>query len=77
MAPASDGFRKTLRTGGFEDLGGYSRAVRSGNYIAVSGTAATGSGGIAISSGDVYAQTHEAFKRVWGKETRFGLVARG
>ena len=56
-------FRETHRTGGFEEVGGYSRAVRSGSYIAVSGTAATdGSGGV-VSPGDVRAQTAEGFAR--------------
>jgi enamine deaminase RidA (YjgF/YER057c/UK114 family) len=56
-------FRTTHRTGGFEELGGYSRAVRSGSYIAVSGTAATDAAGNAVSPGDVQAQTAEGFAR--------------
>ena len=56
-------FRAQHRTGGFEDLGAYSRAVRAGDYIAVSGTAATGQNGAALSPGDVRAQTEEAFRR--------------
>jgi enamine deaminase RidA (YjgF/YER057c/UK114 family) len=56
-------FRETHRTGGFEDVGGYSRAVRSGAHIAVSGTAATGADGRASSPGDVGRQTAEAFSR--------------
>ena len=56
-------FRKTHRTGGFEDVGGYSRAVRSGDSIAVSGTAATGENGQALSPDDVYAQSRECFRR--------------
>jgi enamine deaminase RidA (YjgF/YER057c/UK114 family) len=55
--------RRTYRTGGFEDVGGYSRAVRSSNFIAVSGTAATDASGKAVSPDDVGAQTHEAFRR--------------
>ena len=55
--------RKTHRTGGFEDLGGYSRAVRSGPYIAVSGTAATDGKGGVVSPGDAGAQTAEGFAR--------------
>lgn len=47
---------------GFAEVGGYARAVRSGQYIAVSGTAATGQDGRAISP-DLYEQTHEAFRR--------------
>ena len=56
-------FRQTHRTGGFEDVGGYSRAVRSGNHIAVSGTAATDGKGGVVSPGDVGAQTAEGFAR--------------
>ncbi|HWE80514.1 MAG TPA: Rid family hydrolase [Gaiellaceae bacterium] len=55
--------RETHRTGGFEDVGGYSRAVRSGSYIAVSGTAATDGKGGVVSPGDVHAQTAEGFRR--------------
>jgi enamine deaminase RidA (YjgF/YER057c/UK114 family) len=56
-------FRTKHRTGGFEDVGAYSRAVRAGDHIAVSGTAATGSDGAALSPGDVGAQTREGFRR--------------
>jgi enamine deaminase RidA (YjgF/YER057c/UK114 family) len=55
--------RQVHRTGGFELVGGYARAVRSGDYIAVSGTAATGESGEALHPGDVRAQTTEAFVR--------------
>ena len=55
--------RSVHRTGGFEDVAGYSRAVRSGDLISVSGTAATGEDGQALFPGDVKAQTAEAFKR--------------
>ena len=56
-------FRETHRTGGFENVGGYSRAVRAGTYVAVSGTAATDAEGRALSPGDVGGQTAEAFRR--------------
>ena len=55
--------RKAVRAGGFEDVGGYARAVRSGPIVAVSGTAATDDGGDALFPGDVYRQTVEAFER--------------
>jgi enamine deaminase RidA (YjgF/YER057c/UK114 family) len=46
----------------FEKAACYSRAVRVGDAIAVSGTAATGSDGAAFHPG-TYEQTHEAFDR--------------
>jgi len=52
--------RRVYRTGGFEDLAGYARAVRTGDAIAVSGTAGIGDDGKAISP-DVYEQTRHAF----------------
>lgn len=55
--------RKTYRTGGFEDMAGYSRSVRVGGAIAVSATAATGPEGKALHPGDTYAQTRLAFER--------------
>jgi enamine deaminase RidA (YjgF/YER057c/UK114 family) len=54
--------RRTYETGGFEDVGGYARAVRSGDWIAVSGTAATGADGHALHPGDVAQQTRRAFE---------------
>jgi enamine deaminase RidA (YjgF/YER057c/UK114 family) len=53
--------RQVHRTGGFEDLAGYSRAVRSGDVIAVAGTAGLGPDGRAISA-DVYEQARHAFE---------------
>ena len=55
--------RRLVRTGGFEEIGGYARAVRIGDVFAVSGTAALGENGAALYPGDVYAQTRDAFER--------------
>ena len=64
--------RQAHRTGGFEDVGGYARAVRSGNLIAVSGTAATGPDGRAEHPGDVAGQTRRAFEVALGAATSLG-----
>jgi enamine deaminase RidA (YjgF/YER057c/UK114 family) len=47
----------------FEAKAAYSRAVRAGDLVAVSGTAATGPDGAALHPGDAYAQTREAIAR--------------
>jgi enamine deaminase RidA (YjgF/YER057c/UK114 family) len=52
--------RQVLQTGGFEDVGGYSRAVRDGQMISVSVNAPTGPDGSAVSP-DIYEQTRHAF----------------
>ena len=55
--------RQVHRTGGFEDVAGYSRAVRVDNHIAVSTTAPIGDDGEALFPGDTYQQTTFAFER--------------
>ena len=64
--------RDAVRSGGFEDVGGYARAVRIGPTIAVSGTAATGEGGVALFPGDAYGQTREAFERALAAVAELG-----
>lgn len=49
--------------GAFEVQAGYSRAVRAGELVAVSGTAATAADGSALAPGDVYEQTRIAIER--------------
>ena len=49
--------------GGAQSAAAYSRAVRHGRTIAVSGTAATGPDGRALFPGETEAQTDECFRR--------------
>lgn len=56
----------------FEAEASYCRAVRSGQAIAVSGTAATGPDGSALYPGDTYEQTMEAFTRAIAAVNKLG-----
>jgi enamine deaminase RidA (YjgF/YER057c/UK114 family) len=70
------GRRNVSSASAFEDVVGYSRAVRAGDQVWVSGTtAADADGGPPVGGDDAYAQAAEALRRVTAALAQVGATA--